>query len=67
MVRVQTCAGTLEIHMAISQKIRNQYNSRPLLALCIKYDPNTTTIFTAALFIRAKTGNNLDVPQLKNG
>jgi len=46
----------------------------PLLDVYLKYTPSyhndsCSTIFTAASFILARldTGNNLDVPQLKNG
>ena len=59
-VGVQTYTTTLEISVAISQKIRKQPSSRPLLGIYPKeaqsYHKNMcSTMFLAALFVIART------------
>ena len=76
LVGVQTSAVTLEISMAISQKIRKQSTSRPtsiIVGYIFKGCPImsqghvVTYVYITALFVIAEPGNNLDDPQLNNG
>ena len=74
LVGVQTCAATLKISIAVSQKLGNQSASRlndTVLGIYPKdaliYQDTCSTMFIAALFIISEMGNKLDAPQPNNG
>jgi hypothetical protein len=74
LVGMQTCTSTLEINLAVSQKTGSslpQDLAIPHLGIYVKDAPLylrniCSTMLIAKLFI-LETGNNLGVPQLKNG
>ena len=75
LVVMQTCATSLKINVVVSQKIGSQHtsgSSNITLGNIPKnvqsyYKSICSTMFVAALFVISWPGNNLDVPQLKNG
>ena len=70
LVRVKTCTTTLEISTAIAQKMGNIYLKIQLYHSWRICHPTTRTLiqlYSQQLFSQQpETGNNLDVPQLKN-
>ena len=72
---MQTCATTLEISVAVSQKIWNQPTSGSINNTLVHIPEDTqsyyidicSTMFIATLFVIARPGNNLDAPQPKIG
>ena len=73
LVGLQACTTTLEISLAISQKIGLPEDPAiPLLGIYPEDAPTCkkdtcSTMFIAALFIIAKTGKTPDVLQQRNG
>ena len=73
LVGMKTSTITLETNMVVSQKIGKLPQNPGITLLGIfpkdaqSYHKNTcSTAFIAALFAIARTGNNLDGPQLKS-
>jgi hypothetical protein len=64
LVGVESCTATLEIGLAVSQKVSQLYHSKDA-PLCHK--DASSTMLIPDLFIKSETRNNIDVPQLKNG
>ena len=76
LLGLHTCTNTLEINVAFSQKIGKNSTSRSRCTIPghiphINYVISQGHLFNNvhSIFIHSiqKTGNNLDVPQLKNG
>ena len=76
LVGMQTCTTTLEISMAVSQKIGNQPTTRPSNTT-LGHIPKECSIilqghlfsyvYRSIIYNSQNVENNLDAPQLKNG
>jgi hypothetical protein len=75
LVGLQTGTTTLEINLEIPKEIGNRSTRRPRYTTFGIYPKDAppchsgtcSTMFIADLFVVAKAGNNLDVPQQKIG
>lgn len=66
---MQTCTVAMEVNMQVFPKLRSHSTTRPSIYPkdTISYCKDTcSTMFIVILFIIAETGNNLDVPGIKN-
>jgi hypothetical protein len=72
-VGAENCMFTLENNLTVFQETKNSSTSRPAIYLLGIYSKDVVSfhkdiysaMFIAALFV-IETGNNLDVPKLKN-